>query len=158
MLSDSSYDSSGATSASSTTTALNQPSVAVGDSASWSSADILERERSRLEVLGDGSQEVCEYAVGGEKVSFGESFEETDVAQDGGGKNILGRKVSWEGKKVCSEVGGGEGLGDGMCFEIPELSASRIVLRSAGQGYTGPTNSDETKREASMTKMILSKI
>jgi hypothetical protein len=39
--------------------------------------------------------------------------------------------VSWEGKKVCEEVGGGEGLGEGMYFEIPELSASRMV-RSAG--------------------------
>jgi hypothetical protein len=49
-----------AMSASSTTIALNQPSAVVGDSASWSSADSLERERSRLEVLGEGSQEVRE--------------------------------------------------------------------------------------------------
>jgi len=55
-----------------------------------------------------------------------------DVAWDGGGKNIFGRKVSLEGKKVCEEVGGGEGVGEGMYFEIPELSASRMVLRSAG--------------------------
>lgn len=42
------------------------------------------------------------------------------------------------GKKVCGEVGegDGEGLAEGMYFEIAELSASRMVLRSAGHGWT----------------------
>lgn len=58
------YDEGGGTSASSTMTAPNQPSAVVRDSVLCNSADILERERSRLEVLGEGLQEVREYAVG----------------------------------------------------------------------------------------------
>lgn len=44
--------------------------------------------------------------------------------------------MTLDGKKVCGEVGegDGEGLVEGMYFEIPELSASRMVLRSAGHG------------------------
>jgi hypothetical protein len=45
-------------SASSTTTTLDQPSAVVGDKASWSSANNFEKDRSRLEVVGEGSQEV----------------------------------------------------------------------------------------------------
>jgi len=80
------------------------------------------------------------------KVSFGESFEETDVPWDGGEENILGRKLSLEVEGVWGKGSGGEGLGDGMYFEIPELSASRMVLRSAGQGDTGPVDINEEKR------------
>jgi hypothetical protein len=47
-------------SASPTTTTLDQPSAVVGDRASWSSADNFEKDRSRLEVVGEGSQEVRE--------------------------------------------------------------------------------------------------
>jgi hypothetical protein len=50
----SSGNGGGDMSASSTTIALSQPSALVGDNASWSSADNLERERSSLEVLGEG--------------------------------------------------------------------------------------------------------
>jgi hypothetical protein len=47
-----------------------------------------------------------------------------------------------DGKKVCGNVGDGDGdgLAEGMYFEIPEFSASRMVLRSAGHGWTGASN------------------
>lgn len=50
--------------------------------------------------------------------------------------------MTLDGKKVCGEVGegDGEGLAEGIYFEIPEFSASRIVLRSAGHGWTGTSN------------------
>lgn len=59
-----------------------------------------------------------------------------------------------DGKKVCGEVGegDGEGLAEGMYFEIPEFSASRMVLRSAGHGWTGAYISSSRDWEAVETE------
>jgi hypothetical protein len=62
----------------------------------------------RVKVLGE-DQEVREYCYGKSKKSLRKSFEE---------KHALRVK----GTMMCPGSGVGEGLGKGMCFEIPELS------------------------------------
>lgn len=87
-------------------------------------------------MVGEGSRAIWEAE---------RSLEIGNAPWDGGGEN-----VTFDGKKVCGKVGeeDGDGLAEGMYFEIPEFSASRIVLRSAGHGWTGAYSSSSGEWEA----------